>query len=325
MRATQAFIERTGGPEVIQWREVDLPAPGPGEVLIRHEAVGLNYIDTYLRSGLYPMQLPGTLGFEAAGVVEAVGEGVRHLAPGQRAASFGGTANAYATARIAKASELFAFPDTVDSRTAAAVFLKGATAEALAERVAPVAPGGWALVPAAAGGVGLLLVQWLKVRGVRVIGTVGSEGKIAAAREAGAEQVFLSGDPYLVAKVREATGGAGVQVSYDGVGAATWQTSLDCMARRGTVVSFGNASGPVTGVALRDLASRGSLFVTRPAVYDYYAEPAEARAGAAHLWDMVGSGKLRINIGQTYPLQEATQAHRDLEARRTTGSTLLLP
>jgi len=325
MRATQAFIEATGGPEVIQWREVDLPAPGPGEVLIRHEAVGLNFIDTYLRTGLYPMRLPGGLGFEAAGVVEAVGEGVAHLKPGQRAASFGGTPGAYATARIAKAAELFPLPDGVDSQTAAAVFLKGATAEALAERVAPVAPGGWALVPAAAGGVGLLLVQWLCARGVRVIGTVGSADKVSLAKGAGAEQVFLSGDADLVAKVREATGGKGVAVSYDGVGAASWQSSLDSMARRGTLVSFGNASGPVTGVALRDLAVRGSLFVTRPGVYDYYADPAEAQAGAAKLWQMVASGKLAVSVGQTYPLLEAAQAHRDLEARKTTGSTLLLP
>lgn len=325
MRAIQAFIETTGGPEVIQWREVVLPAPGPGEVLIRHEAVGLNFIDTYLRTGLYPMRLPGGLGFEAAGVVEAVGEGVTHLKPGQRAASFGGTPGAYASARIAKAGELFPLPEGIDSRTAAAVFLKGATTEALAERVAPVAPGGWALVPAAAGGVGLLLVQWLKARGVRVIGTVGSTEKVALAQGAGAEQVFLSGDPDLVAKVREATGGAGVAVSYDGVGASSWQSSLDSMAPRGTVVSFGNASGPVTGVALRDLATRGSLFVTRPGVYDYYRDPAEAMAGAAKLWDMVGSGKLSITIGQTYALPDAEQAHRDLEARLTTGSTLLLP
>lgn len=325
MRATQAFIEQTGGPEVIQWHTVDLPAPGPGQVLIRHEAVGLNFIDTYLRTGLYPMRLPGGLGFEAAGVIEAVGEGVTHLVPGQRAASFGGTPGAYATARIAKAAELFPLPEGIDSRTAAAVFLKGATVEALAERVAPVAPGGWALVPAAAGGVGLLLVQWLKARGVRVIGTVGSPAKVRLAQEAGAELVFLSGDPDLVAKVREATGGRGVAVSYDGVGAASWQTSLDSMAPRGTVVSFGNASGPVTGVALRDLATRGSLFVTRPGVYDYYRDPAEAAAGAARLWDMVGSGKLSITVGQTYALTDAAQAHTDLEARRTTGSTLLLP
>lgn len=325
MRATQAFIEQTGGPEVIQWHEVDLPAPGPGQVLIRHEAVGLNFIDTYLRTGLYPMRLPGGLGFEAAGVVEAVGEGVTHLVPGQRAASFGGTPGAYATARIAKAAELFPLPEGIDSQTAAAVFLKGATVEALAERVAPVAPGGWALVPAAAGGVGLLLVQWLKARGVRVIGTVGAPSKVRLAQEAGAELVFLSGDPDLVAKVREATGGKGVAVSYDGVGAASWQTSLDSMAPRGTIVSFGNASGPVTGVALRDLATRGSLFVTRPGVYDYYRDPAEAAAGAAKLWDMVGSGKLTITVGQTYALTDAAQAHIDLEARRTTGSTLLLP
>ena len=324
MRAIQAFIETTGGPEVIQWREVVLPAPGPGEVLIRHEAVGLNFIDTYLRTGLYPMRLPGGLGFEAAGVVEALGEGVTHLKPGQRAASFGGTPGAYASARIVKAGELFPLPEGIDSRTAAAVFLKGATTEALAERVAPVAPGGWALVPAAAGGVGLLLVQWLKARGVRVIGTVGSTEKVALAQGAGAEKVFLSGDPDLVAKVREATGGMGVAASYDGVGASSWQSSLDSMAPRGTVVSFGNASGPVTGVALRDLATRGSLFVTRPGVYDYYRDPAEAMAGAAKLWEMVGSGKLNITIGQTYPLTDAEQAHRDLEARRTTGSTLLL-
>lgn len=325
MRATQAFIEQTGGPEVIQWREVDLPAPGPGQVLIRHEAVGLNFIDTYLRTGLYPMRLPGGLGFEAAGIVEAVGEGVTRFVPGMRAASFGGTPGAYSTARIAKEAELFPLPEGVDSRTAAAVFLKGATVEAIAERCAPVAEGGWALVPAAAGGVGLLLVQWLKARGVRVIGTVGAPEKVALALAAGAEQVFLSDEPDLVSKIRDATGGVGVKVSYDGVGAAMWQTSLNSMAPRGTIVSFGNASGPVTGVALRDLATRGSLFVTRPGVYDYYRDPAEALAGAAKLWDMVGSGKLKITVGQTYALTDAAQAHRDLEARKTTGSSLLLP
>jgi NADPH:quinone reductase len=325
MRATQAFIDQTGGPEVIQWRELELPAPGPGEVLLRHEAVGLNYIDTYLRSGLYPMRLPGPLGFEAAGVVEAVGEGVTHLVPGQRAATFGGAPGAYATARVTRATEVFPFPDSIDARTAAAAFLKGTTVEALAERCAPVAPGQWAMVPAAAGGVGLLLVQWLKARGVRTIGTVGSEAKFASATQAGAELVFLSGDPDLVAKVREATGGEGVRVCYDGVGAATWKTSLGCTGRRGTIASFGNASGPVTGVALRELATHGSLFVTRPGVYDYYHEAEESATGAAELWDMIASGKLTITVGQTYPLLEAAQAHVDLEARKTTGSTLLLP
>lgn len=300
MRATQAFIEQTGGPEVIQWREVDLPAPGPGEVLLRHEAVGLNFIDTYFRTGLYPARLPTGLGMEAAGVVEAVGDGVTQFAAGQRVAYFA-SPGAYSTARLIKASALFAVPDGIDARTAAAILLKGATVEALAERCAPVAPGGWALVPAAAGGVGQLLVQWLNARGVRVIGTVGSADKVALAQAAGAELVFLSGAPDLVANVREATGGAGVAVAYDGVGAASWQSSLDSMAKRGTLVSFGNASGPVTGVALRDLATRGSLYVTRPGVYDYYADPAEAAAGAAKLWDMV----LAAKVGDTITLIKA--------------------
>ena len=324
MRATQAFIEQTGGPEVIQWHEVDLPQPGPGEILIRHEAVGLNYIDTYFRTGLYPAALPSGLGMEAAGVIEAVGDGVQHLKPGQRAVTFGAI-GAYSSARIAPALQYFPLPDGIASQTAAAVFLKGATVEALAERCAPLGAGEWALVPAAAGGVGQLLVQWLKARGVRVIGTVGSEEKIALATAAGAELVFLSADPDLAGKVRAATGGVGVAVSYDGVGAATWEASLKSVRRRGTIVSFGNASGPVTGVNLGVLAQAGSLFVTRMTLFDYYREPAEAMAGAAKLWEMVGSGKLSVNIGQTYPLLEAAQAHRDLEARLTTGSTLLLP
>jgi len=324
MRATQAFIETTGGPEVIQWREVDLPAPGPGEVLIRHEAIGLNYIDTYFRTGLYPAAMPSGLGMEAAGVVEAVGEGVQHLKPGQRAVTFGAI-GAYSTARIAPTMQYLPVPNGVDSQTAAAVFLKGATVEALAERCAPLGEGEWALVPAAAGGVGLLLVQWLKARGVRVIGTVGSDEKIALATAAGAEAVFLSNDPELATKVRAATGGEGVAVSYDGVGAATWEASLKSVRRRGTIVSFGNASGPVTGVNLSVLAAHGSLFVTRMTLFDYYREPAEAMAGAAKLWEMIGSGKLTVTVGQTYPLLDAGQAHRDLEARKTTGSTLLLP
>lgn len=325
MHAVQAFIAANGGPEVIQWQTVDLPAPGPGEVLLRHEAVGLNFIDTYIRTGLYPARLPTGLGFEAAGVVEAVGEGVSHVSPGQRAATFGGAPGAYATARIVAAKDVFALPEAIDAQTAAAVFLKGATAEMLAERCAPAGPGEWALVPAAAGGVGQLLLQWLKERGVRVIGTVGSADKIALAQQCGAEAVFLSDDPDLVAKVRDTTGGKGVRVSYDGVGMASWRTSLDCMAPRGTIASFGNASGPVTGVALRDLQTRGSLFVTRPGVYDYYRDPAEARAGAAKVWDMVARSVLKVSVGQTYALQDAAQAHLDLEARRTVGSTLLLP
>jgi NADPH2:quinone reductase len=242
-----------------------------------------------------------------------------------RAATFGGAPGAYATARIVSARDVYALPDGVDSQTAAAAFLKGATAEMLVERCAPAAAGEWVLVPAAAGGVGQLLLQWLQARGVRVIGTVGSPDKVALAQACGAEAVFLSGDPDLVAKVREITGGKGVRVSYDGVGMASWRTSLDCMAPRGTIASFGNASGPVTGVALRDLATRGSLFVTRPGVYDYYRNPEEARAGSARVWNMVAKGVLKVSIGQTYALTDAAQAHIDLEARKTVGSTLLLP
>ena len=324
MRATQAFFETTGGPEVIQWREAELPAPGPGEVQLRHEAVGLNYIDTYFRTGLYPAKLPAGLGFEAAGVVEALGEGVTGLAVNDRAA-YMGELGAYATARNIGAARLFKLPPGIDSQTAAAALLKGATVECLAERCAPVAPGGWALVPAAAGGVGLLLVQWLTARGVRVIGTVGSEAKRALAQQAGAELVLLSGAEDLAAQVRAATGGTGVAVAYDGVGAASWDSSLKSLQRRGTLVSFGNASGPVTGVALSVLAQHGSLFVTRPTLFDYYTTPAERAAGSAKLWEMITSGKVKVRIGQTYALTDAAQAHRDLEARATTGSTVLLP
>ena len=324
MRATQAFFETTGGPEVIQWREVDLPAPGPGEVQLRQEAVGLNYIDTYFRTGLYPAKLPAGLGFEAAGVIEALGDGVTGLAVGDRAA-YMGDLGAYATARNVGAAGLFKLPHMIDSQTAAAALLKGATVECLAERCAPVAPGGWALVPAAAGGVGQLLVQWLTARGVRVIGTVGSEAKRALAQQAGAELVLLSGAEDLASQVRAATGGTGVAVAYDGVGAASWESSLKSLQRRGTLVSFGNASGPVTGVNLGVLAAHGSLFVTRPTLFDYYTTPAERAAGSAKLWEMITSGKVKVNVGQTYTLRDAAQAHRDLEARATTGSTVLVP
>ncbi|MFM5954265.1 MAG: quinone oxidoreductase family protein [Novosphingobium sp.] len=325
MRATQAYFEQTGGPEVIQWREVDLPAPGPGEILVRQEAVGLNYIDTYFRTGLYPAPLPAGLGMEAAGVIEAVGEGVSGYKPGSRVGYFGSALGAYASARIMNAADVIPVPAGIELTTAAAILLKGATAEFLVERCAPVAAGEWAMVPAAAGGVGDLLVQWLTTRGVRVIATVGSEAKVAKAQASGAELVLLSGDPDLVKQVRAATDGVGVRAVYDGVGAATWESSLGSLARRGTLASFGNASGPVTGVNLGVLASHGSLFVTRPTLFDYYRDRAEAGPAVAKLWEMVGAGKLRVEIGQTYPLTDAAQAHRDLEARKTTGSTVLLP
>lgn len=325
MKATQAFFELTGGPEVIQWREIDLAAPGPGEVLVRHEAVGLNFIDTYFRTGLYPARLPAGLGMEAAGIVEAVGAGVTAISEGDRVASIGPGLGAYASAVIAKAATLYRVPAGIDSRTAAAVLLKGATVECLAERVVRPQAGEWVLVHAAAGGVGLLLVQWLTTLGVRVIGTASSAAKLDLARTAGAELALAADAPDLAEQVRAATGGHGVRVAYDGVGADTWKASLKSTGRRGTIVSFGNASGPVTGVALRDLATHGSLYVTRPGLYDYYLDPADREAGSQRLWEMVASGKLKVTIGQTYPLAEAAQAHRDLEARRTVGSTLLIP
>ncbi|MBW8784393.1 MAG: quinone oxidoreductase [Novosphingobium sp.] len=325
MKARQAIIEQTGGPEVIHWRDVDLDRPGPGEVLVRNEAVGLNFIDAYHRSGVYPVELPAPLGTEAAGVVEAVGPDVVGFAPGDRVGTFGPARGAYATARLVPAKQLIPLPDDLDARTAAAVLLKGCTAEFLAERAARPAAGDWVMVHAASGGVGQLLVQWLTALGVKVIGTVGSAPKEALARDAGAELVLRTDDPELAAKVREASGGAGVAVTYDGVGAATWQSSLASTRRRGLIVSYGNASGPVTGVILGVLSAHGSLYVTRPTLFDYYVGADERRAGAARLFAMLREGKIQVNIGQTYPLEQAAQAHRDLEARKTTGSTVLLP
>ena len=323
-QARAARMTRTGGPEVIEWTDVGLPDPAPGEVRMRTTAVGLNFIDTYFRSGLYPSELPGGLGSEAAGVVEAVGDGVT-LNVGDRVATFGPTRGAYATARNVPAAQLFAIPDDIDDETAAAVLLKGCTTEFLVERAAKVTAGDWVLVHAAAGGVGLLLVQWLKARGARVIGTVGSDAKVQAAREAGADAVIVSTREDVAARVRAFTGGAGVRVTYDGVGKDTWTASLDATGRRGLIVSYGNASGAVTDVALGVLAAKGSLFCTRPTLFDYYADPHDRETGIAALWDMIHSGKLRITIGQRYALEDAAQAHLDLEARRTHGSTILLP
>lgn len=325
MRIRQAYFERTGGPEVIKWRDVELPSPGPGQVLLKHEAVGINYIDTYHRSGLYSVELPGTLGLEAAGLVEAVGEGVETVRAGDRVATFGPSRAAYATAQLANANELFVLPDGIDFRTAAAVLLKGATAEMLAERVAPVAAGEWALVHAAAGGVGQLLVQWLVARGVRVIGTAGSADKRATVERLGAEVVLDAHAGDIAERVRMETAGKGVRASYDGVGKATWDISLKATGRRGIIASFGNASGPVLGVNLGALAAAGSLFVSRPTLFDYYRDPIERAEGARMLWQHVLDGKLSVEIGQSYGLEEAEQAHRDLEGRATTGSSLLMP
>lgn len=324
MKALQAIIRRTGGPEVIEWVEVELPPPGPGEVVMANEAVGINFIDTYHRTGLYPAPLPSALGMEAAGRVVAVGPDVA-LKEGDRVTTFGPERGAYSTARIVGAKHLLPVPDDVPSELAAAALLKGCTAEFLVERCGEVKAGMDVLVHAAAGGVGLILVQWLKAIGARVIGTVSTKGKAALASEAGADDIIRYDHEPVAERVRALTGGKGCEVVFDGVGADTWEASLGSAARRGLIVSFGNASGPVTGVALGILAQKGSLRVTRPTLFDYYAEAQERRAGVDRLWEMIRGGKIAMTIGARYPLDQAAEAHRALEARETTGSVLLIP
>ncbi|WP_020648863.1 quinone oxidoreductase family protein [Solimonas variicoloris] len=319
-------IHAHGGPDALQWDTLELAPPGPGEVLIRHEAIGLNYIDTYHRSGLYPVALPSALGTEGAGRIVAVGAGVQGFAIGDRVA-YGGTGplGAYAEQRLFPAACLVRLPDDIDMRTAAAMMLQGMTAEYLLRRLYPVQRGQTVLLHAAAGGVGLIATQWLKHLGATVIGTVGSEEKAQLARAHGCDHVIHYRDEDVAARVRELTGGHGVPVVYDGVGRDTFAASLDSLAPRGMLVSFGNASGAVEPVSPGLLASKGSLFLTRPRLVDYIATPAELAACANALFDVVRRGAVRIAIGQTYALRDAAQAHRDLEARRTHGSTVLLP
>lgn len=323
--ALSAVIERTGGPEVIEWRESDLPGPGAGEVRVRHTAVGLNYIDAYYRSGLYPAPLPSGLGSEAAGVVEALGEGVSGLAIGDRVATFGPALGAYATVRNVAAASLFKLPGDIDDRTAAALLLKGCTTEFLVERCARVQAGQTVLVHAAAGGVGHLLVGWLKAVGATVIGGVGSEDKAARAKAAGADHVLVHKSEDVAVRVRELTGGRGVDVVFDGVGMATWEVSLKSVALRGLIASFGNAGGTVEGVALGTLARHGSLFVTRPTLFSYYVTPEERAAGVARVWEMLRSGAITPEIGQTFALTDAAEAHWAMEAGETSGASLLIP
>ena len=320
-----AHIRQTGGPDVIEWIDVELEAPGPGEVRMRNLAVGLNFIDTYHRGGLYPMALPSGLGMEAAGVIEAVGEGVTDWRVGDRVATFGPSIGAYATARNIAANGLFLVPDDISDEIAAAGLLKGCTTEFLVERCAKVQPKWDILVHAAAGGVGLLLVQWLKHVGARVIGTVSTDEKAALARAAGADHVILYGKGDVAAQVRELTSGKGVEVTFDGVGLDTWETSLNATARRGLIVSYGNASGAVTGVNLGTLAQKGSLYVSRPTLFDYYHNAAERAAGAEYVFDMFRQGIIDITIGHRYALEDVAQAHRDLEGRKTVGSSILIP
>lgn len=293
MQATEAFIESQGGPEVIEWRDVALPDPGSGQVQVRQTAVGLNYLDTYHRDGTYPIALPSGLGVEAAGEVVAVGADVTGFAPGDRVATFGPQIGAYASARNLNAAHLFKLPATVDDETAAAGLLKACTVEALVERCAKVEAGWPVLVHAAAGGVGLILVQWLKAVGATVIGTVSTTAKAEAAHAAGADHVLMYRDEDVAARVREITAGEGVRVTFDGIGMATWPVSLKATARRGLIVSYGNADAPVSGINLSALAQHGSLIVTRPTLFDYYVNPAERAAGAARVFDMIASGRSR--------------------------------
>lgn len=322
--ARVARIEEHGGPEVIQWVDLDLPDPGPGEVRIRSTAVGLNFIEIYQRTGLYPLQLPSGLGGEGAGVIEAIGPGVTGFAVGDRVGTFG-PIGSYATARNVAADALIALPDDVDDRTAAAVLLKGGTTEFLIERCAHVQPGWTVLVHAAAGGVGHLAVGWLKAIGATVIGTVGSADKAERAKRAGADHVIQYKDQDIAAAVREMTGGKGVHVSLDGVGASTWEASLKSVRPRGMIVSYGNASGPVTGVGLGQLAQHGSLFVTRPTMFHYYATPEDRAGGFARVFEMLRAGAIKPEIGQTFALEDAAEAHRQLEAGKTEGASVLLP
>jgi NADPH2:quinone reductase len=319
----RAQITAVGGPDVINFVDTGVLVPGPGEVLLRHTAIGLNFIDTYHRTGLYPLALPSGLGLEAAGIVEATGPDVA-LRPGTRVGYCWGPIGAYATHRLIKAAQLVVLPDGVADDVVAAALLKGCTAEFLVERCAKVEPGQWVLVPAAAGGVGLLLVQWLKHIGAVVIAAAGSAEKVAIAMAHGADHGLVI-DDRLAANVRELTEGRGVDVVLDGVGKATFDAALDSLKRRGLLVSFGNASGPVGAVDFGILARKGSLFATRASLFDYYSSRADIERFGGRVLEMIESGVLKVNIDQRYALADVAQAHRDLEGRRTTGSTVLVP
>lgn len=316
-------VQRTGGPEVLEVVDLPEPTPGPGEILIGQEAVGLNFIDTYHRSGLYPMKLPMLLGTEGAGVVEAVGEGVSRLQSGDRVAYAGGF-GAYAQKRTYPADRAVKLPEGISTRLAAASLLKGMTAEFLLRRCYPVQPGDAILVHAAAGGVGMILSQWGKALGARVIGTAGSEVKAELARAHGCEEVILYRQEDVAERVKALTDGAGVRVVYDGVGADTFEASLASLGRRGVLVTYGNASGPVAPVAPLKL-TRGSLYLTRPTLFDYVATTGELDESAQALFHVLESGAVKIEIGQEFPLVEARRAHEALEGRQTVGSSLLIP
>jgi len=318
-------IHQTGGPEVLNWEQVDVPAPAAGEATVRHHAVGLNFIDTYHRTGLYPLALPSGLGLEGAGVVEAVGAGVSEVKIGDRVAYAGGPVGAYAELRNIPSHRLLKLPDAITFNTPAAMMLQGLTAAYLLRKTYRVQPGDAVLIHAAAGGVGLIACQWAKALGATVIGTVGSAAKGELAKAHGCDHVINYSSENFTQRVREITGGEGVPVVYDGVGKDTFMGSLDSLRPLGMMVSYGNASGPVPPFELLLLSQKGSLFVTRPTLMNYTAKRGDLEALGGELFEVVVSGKVRIEVNQTYSLRDAAQAHRDLEARKTTGSTILLP
>ncbi len=317
-------IHTNGGPDVMRWEDVPTPEPGPGEALIRHGAVGLNYIDVYFRTGLYKSALPTTIGMEGAGTVLTVGDGVTTVKPGDRVAYAGGPLGAYATERVIAADRLVILPDAIDFTTAAAMMLQGMTAQYLLRRTYKVSAGETIVVHAAAGGVGLILCQWAKHLGVTVIGVVSTEEKAELARAHGAAHVIV-GHANLPAEVKRITGGTMVPVVYDSVGKDTFMTSLDCLAPLGMMVSYGNASGAVPPVDISILSAKGSLFLTRPTLATYTTKRDDLERVTADLFSVVASGAVKIRVNQTFPLAEAAAAHIALEARQTTGSTVLVP
>ena len=318
-------FDEAGGPEVMQYVDVDVPSPSAGQVQVRHTAVGLNYIDTYHRTGLYPLPLPSGIGLEAAGVVEEIGEGVENLQVGDRIAYGAGPLGAYSERNNVPANRVGKLPDNVSDEVAAAIMLKGMTARYLLRATYEVKPGDTILFHAAAGGVGLIACQWASALGATVIGTVGSAQKGELAKANGCDHIINYSEENVAERVREITDGKGVPVVYDGVGQSTVMSSLDSLSPRGLLVSFGNASGPVKDFDLGLLSAKGSLYITRPTLMTYVASDQDLADTMADLFEMVGSGKIDITINQRYPLSEAVQAHRDLEGRKTTGSTILLP
>ncbi|MDI9902867.1 quinone oxidoreductase [Rhodococcus sp. IEGM 1409] len=311
-----------GTPSVMRWEDIEVGRPGAGEVRVRHEAVGLNFADTYFRSGLYPAQLPAGMGVEGAGVVEEIGEGVVDFAVGDRVTYTGSPLGAYATERIMAASDLIALPDGIAFDTAAAMTMRGLTAAYLLRRIYPLKAGDTVLLHAAAGGVGLIFTQWAKLLGIKVIGTVSSDEKANVARAHGCDEVVVYTREDVVARVKEITGGVGVPVVYDSIGQSTFDISLDSLARRGLLVCFGTASGPTPPIQAMQLAVKGSLFVTRPALADYIADPEERAELAGELFSHVESGRIKIEINQRYPLEDAVRAHHDMESGRSIGSSV---